>query len=86
MYVKFLSGPREGEIVEMKFLDAKAVINDGRAELAYRPDAAVAEPAKPDSAPPAPIAADDQGEATQGRKNENQNTRKHKKPVRRAKR
>jgi len=45
MYVRFLSGRRKGEVEEMKFLDAKAVIADGRAEDAYAEPTAAAAPA-----------------------------------------
>jgi hypothetical protein len=36
MYITFLSGPRKGETAEMKFLDARALIEAGRAEPAYQ--------------------------------------------------
>lgn len=38
MFVKLLSGPRAGQEVEMKYQDAKALLNDGRAVLAFPPD------------------------------------------------
>jgi hypothetical protein len=44
MFVKLLSGPRAGEAVEMKYADARALLNDGRAVLAYPPDPAPAVP------------------------------------------
>ena len=38
MFVRFLTGRRKGEIEEMKFVDAQAVIADGRAERAFADD------------------------------------------------
>jgi hypothetical protein len=32
MFVRLRQGPRSGEIVEMKFMDAQPLLNDGRAE------------------------------------------------------
>lgn len=49
MFVKLLSGRRAGDVVDMKYLDAKALLDDGRAEFAFPPDPP-AEPADP--APP----------------------------------
>lgn len=49
MFVKFLTGTRAGEIHEMKFVDAQALLADGRAEMAYQ---------EPKPAPPAPRAND----------------------------
>lgn len=36
MFVRFLTGRRKGEVAEMKFVDAKALVDDGRAERAYQ--------------------------------------------------
>ena len=36
MFVRFKTGAHAGEIAEMKFLDAKALLDDGRAEQAYQ--------------------------------------------------
>jgi hypothetical protein len=38
MFIKLLTGPRAGEVFEMKYADAKALIDDGRAVLAFPPD------------------------------------------------
>lgn len=50
MFVKFKTGPRAGEIAEMKFSDAQALLADGRAEKYPADDAPES------SAPPAPAA------------------------------
>jgi len=36
MFVRFLTGRRKGEMAELRFLDAQALIEDGRAERAYQ--------------------------------------------------
>jgi hypothetical protein len=57
MFVKLLQGPRAGEIVEMKFMDAQPLLSDGRAQkVCYDGRAgeqvtSVAEPAAPAVAP-----------------------------------
>lgn len=38
MFVKLVNGPRAGESVEMNYLDAKPLIEDGRAEFSFPPD------------------------------------------------
>lgn len=35
MFVRFLDGPRKGNVEEMKYADARLLIADGRAEDAY---------------------------------------------------
>jgi hypothetical protein len=42
MFVKMLTGPRAGEIVEMKYADAVPLFADSRAEPAYAEIAASA--------------------------------------------
>jgi hypothetical protein len=61
MFVKLKNGPRAGEIVEMKFTDARELLLDGRADPAYPDEIAVASADKslaaqkkpPADAPPA---------------------------------
>lgn len=43
MFVKLLSGPNAGEMVEMKYADAKPLLDDGRAVYGYPPDPPAAE-------------------------------------------
>lgn len=38
MFIRFLSGSRKGQVEEMKFVDAAALLADGRAERAYPAD------------------------------------------------
>ena len=56
MFVTLKAGPRAGQVVEMKFIDAQALLADGRAEK-YPPDPAGHAPieasAKPAEAPTA---------------------------------
>lgn len=51
MFVKLKIGQRAGEIVEMKYMDAKELIDAGSAELAYPPDP------DPDPVETVPVAA-----------------------------
>jgi hypothetical protein len=48
MFVRYLTGRRKGEVEEMKFLDARALLDDGRAERAYREE--IAKPAAQEEA------------------------------------
>jgi hypothetical protein len=53
-FIRFKQGRRAGEEVEMKFADAKPLLEDGRAELVYPADPAAAPakaPAVPSTAP-----------------------------------
>jgi hypothetical protein len=54
MFVKLKTGPRMGEIVEMKYVDAIPLIDDGRAQLAFAPDPSPA----PIPAAPQPVTTD----------------------------
>lgn len=38
MFVKLLGGPNAGKMVEMKYADARALLDTGRAVLGYPPD------------------------------------------------
>jgi len=55
MFVRFLTGRRKGELAELRFLDAQALIDDGRAERAYQEPvakaSAIPQPAAGKSAP-----------------------------------
>jgi hypothetical protein len=44
MFVKLLSGRNAGQSVEMKYADAKPLLDDGRAVHAFPPDAPLAAP------------------------------------------
>jgi len=49
MFVRLLVGPRKGEIVDMKFADAKPLLDDGRAEReTFEPRSEVKKPAEPE--------------------------------------
>jgi hypothetical protein len=40
MFVKIVSGRDAGQMVDMNYIDAKELLNDGRAVLAYPPEEA----------------------------------------------
>jgi len=61
MFVRFLTGRRQGEVAELRFLDAQVLIDDGRAERAYQ------EPAAKAAAMPQPAAGSERKNAPKKR-------------------
>ena len=56
MFVKLKTGRNGGEIVEMKFEDAKALLLDGRADPAYSDEPEATQPIAEQSSPQKPAA------------------------------